>query len=430
MKVRFVANASFEVTSASGKRLITDPWWEPGTYLGTWHNFPPVPDALREEMYAHPPDLIYVSHLHPDHFDRKTLSAFELSTPVLIGCIDNGHLKRALRGLGFLEIVEVDFWEWNLVKGFEVMLLPQFRENSFGAENSLGYELDTSIVVRDQGQTFLNLVDNSVSESQARHLRERLGVVSIAAVPYSGASAYPHAFRYPPTVKRHKALELRARFLSQFRRVVEEINPRVVVPAAGSYVFPSFMSEYNRYLQQATPSEIEAVMVGSTSPARLVNLAPGESIWCEGEQVSHGEVQSWTESDRYNYGRNLVGCLSYEKLEVPDDLSLPWTRILNRCAQNLASKQRLLGVFVELEIQIQITQRPEISFAFVLSEDSTPAPSKWLSFQIDERLLLLIVTGAVDWNNAEVGSHVLIDREPDQFNATAHSLMSYFSLVS
>lgn len=430
MKIRFIANSSFEITTSSGKRVITDPWWEPGTYLGSWHNYPPVPDSLISELYKREPTIIYISHLHPDHFDSRTLDHFNRDTPIVIGNFKNGHLLRAIRGIGFEKVFECEFWEWNELFGVELMVLPQFQSNSQGVENLIDYQLDSSIIIRDSGYSFLNLVDNSMTLEQARDLRDRFGSPSIAALPYSGASAYPHAFNYSASQKKRKVKETRETALSHFRALVEELRPEVVIPAAGSYVFPRPLDSYNEFLQQATPEEIRMSLKDISSDSELANLDAGGTLEREFDGWRISRVQVWTEKDREEYGKSLWGSLAYEKMEIPKESSLPWLRILHRCAENLQNKQKFLSVYTNVLVKICIDQHPKLRFAFSLSASAATDDLPWIKFEVDERLLFLVVSGGIDWNNAEVGSHIKIDRFPDIYNPTAHTLMSYFSLLS
>ena len=430
MQIRFIANASFEITMSTGQKIFTDPWWEPGTYLGTWHNFPPIPRSLLDELYTCKPTFIYISHLHPDHFDLRTLEHFDRRTPIVIGKLTSSHLLRALVRNGFRNVVECKFWEWQELFGVELMLLPQFQTNSSGVENLIDYQLDTSMVIQDSGLSFLNLVDNSMTVAQARDLRERLGSPSIAALPYSGASSYPHAFNYSASEKIRKVKETRSAALSHFRALVEELRPEVVIPAAGSYVFPRPFDSYNSYLQQATPEEICRSLTDIRSNSTLANLDAGGTLTRDFDGWRIDRVQDWTETERIEYGKSLFGSLAYQNMEIPDETKLPWARILQRCSENLKKKQNALSAFTEIAVSICLKQHPDFKFAISLSATNEIESLPWIEFEIDERLLFLIVNGSVDWNNAEVGSHMKIDRWPDVHNATAHSLMSYFSLLS
>lgn len=430
MQIRFIANTSFDITTSTGQRIFTDPWWEPGTYLGTWHNFPPIPRSLLDELYSCEPTFIYISHLHPDHFHLRTLDYFDRCIPIVIGKLTNGHLRRALLGNGFKNVFECEFWEWQEVFGVELMLWPQFQTNSGGVENLIVYQLDTSIVIRDLDLTFLNLVDNSMIVAQARELRERLGSPSIAALPYCGASLYPHAFNYSAQEKIRKVKEIRSAAPSHFRAIVEELRPEVVIPAAGLYVFPKQFDSYNSYLQQATPEEIRLSLTDIRSSSALANLDAGGTLTREFDQWRIGRIQDWTENERVSYGRSLSGSLAYEGMKIPEETKLPWPRILRRCSENLAKKQKLLSVFTDVAVIVCLEQHPDLKFVISLSASNAIETLPWIKFEVDERLLFLIVNGCFDWNNAKVGAHFEIDRWPDVYNPTAHSLMSYFSLLS
>src|SRR6202012_3547579 len=107
MLIEFVANASFNLPLASGRTLLTDPWYADGIYYGTWCNFPPLSDDRRAELAALRPDWIYISHIHPDHLDPKSLAAYPRGTPILIGRLPEPaltHLRRSIAGLGFTDV--------------------------------------------------------------------------------------------------------------------------------------------------------------------------------------------------------------------------------------------------------------------------------------------------------------------------------------
>ena len=97
MKVQFATNASFLIELESGMRILTDPWYSGGIYYGSWYNYPPLSASQKEFFLASKPDLIYVSHLHPDHLDPVTLAKFDKSTPIVIGKFPYPHLLMLLR---------------------------------------------------------------------------------------------------------------------------------------------------------------------------------------------------------------------------------------------------------------------------------------------------------------------------------------------
>ena len=58
-------------------KLLTDPWYVDGEFYGTWYNYPPCTVNLKELENI---DGIYISHIHPDHYDpiflRKLIARY------------------------------------------------------------------------------------------------------------------------------------------------------------------------------------------------------------------------------------------------------------------------------------------------------------------------------------------------------------------
>ena len=71
MKVRYIYSACIEIQTED-LRILTDPWFTDGAYDGSWHHFPRIDDPLE---VIREPDLVYVSHIHPDHYDPVFLRA-------------------------------------------------------------------------------------------------------------------------------------------------------------------------------------------------------------------------------------------------------------------------------------------------------------------------------------------------------------------
>ena len=82
-------------------RICCDPWFTQGVYDGTWYQYPEVENPVET---IGPIDLVYISHIHPDHYDppylRALLEANE-GCQVVIGEENQSFLKERLVGVGF-----------------------------------------------------------------------------------------------------------------------------------------------------------------------------------------------------------------------------------------------------------------------------------------------------------------------------------------
>src|SRR5206468_5563814 len=79
--IGFVANACV-VIDVPPSRILCDPWLTDGAFDGSWFHFPPLrttPADLQDITH------IYLSHIHPDHFDPVTLRQLPKVPVILCG---------------------------------------------------------------------------------------------------------------------------------------------------------------------------------------------------------------------------------------------------------------------------------------------------------------------------------------------------------
>ena len=90
MKIRKLGSATVLIETQDA-RILCDPWLTDGAYYGSWCNYPPI---NLDEYDLSNLDYIYISHIHPDHFDPKTMERVNSSTPVLIHNYHQPFLKK------------------------------------------------------------------------------------------------------------------------------------------------------------------------------------------------------------------------------------------------------------------------------------------------------------------------------------------------
>ena len=72
VKVRYVYSAcvAFETVDL---KILCDPWMSQGAYDGSWYHYPTLESPIDAVGQA---DLIYISHIHPDHYDPRFLKTY------------------------------------------------------------------------------------------------------------------------------------------------------------------------------------------------------------------------------------------------------------------------------------------------------------------------------------------------------------------
>ena len=68
MKFEFIGNACGVFHGTEGSKILCDPWIVDGVFEGSWFHYPPLTTKIEDLQDV---DAIYVSHIHPDHYDER-----------------------------------------------------------------------------------------------------------------------------------------------------------------------------------------------------------------------------------------------------------------------------------------------------------------------------------------------------------------------
>ena len=80
MKFRFISNACGIFIGSKGSKLLMDPWLDNGAFEGSWCHFPPLKTKHSDLQDV---DIIYLSHIHPDHYDERFFN-YRKDIPIVI----------------------------------------------------------------------------------------------------------------------------------------------------------------------------------------------------------------------------------------------------------------------------------------------------------------------------------------------------------
>jgi UDP-MurNAc hydroxylase len=442
MKIEFITNASFLMTAKSGQTLLTDPWYHDGAGHGILFNFPPLKDDQRQRYLSLKPSYIYVSHLHDDHLDPKALRHYDKSTPVLIGELNYKHLYNAIKAIGFTNIVECPLDAHVKLDGFSVVINDQFEGSSDGHLDETEYTLDTSIIVQDETSTVYFAVDNPIKLEDARKLKERFPDITTAILPYSGASPYPHVFsRYSYEEKVRRRESIKTTKLSKFCELSEIFAPKWAVPAAGSFVIGGKAASVSEFGHQPTPSEVERYWCANyNGDSGLCVMRTGDVLDMDTDERINAiatDFHEFTHDDRVKYALSTRDFASpFDEIHFPSEFRIPWRRLSNLARRNLWEAQQTLNTSLDIDVIFEILPSSSLllgndnafEFVFSLNSEKTGerANSDFIKFKMEATIYFSILMGSVVWGNIEY--LVEMDREPDVFNPTVHTLMAFFRL--
>ena len=97
--------SSTYILELEGKKILFDPWLVNGEYYGSWYQYPEY--NLDQNLDKFKVDYICITHIHPDHFSRKTLSRLNKEIPILILKYSLPFLKKNIERLGF-NVIEIE----------------------------------------------------------------------------------------------------------------------------------------------------------------------------------------------------------------------------------------------------------------------------------------------------------------------------------
>jgi UDP-MurNAc hydroxylase len=175
-----------------------------------------------------PADFVYVSHIHPDHFDSQFLKEYLAKYPtakVLISDQTPDLLGRKLRSRGITPLVGYQ-------RCGETELYPEPNRANHGVN------IDSALVVRRGDLSVVNLNDNPFDQQQIDNLLAYCPgrKPTVALLPFVGAGPWPQCYKFDRPEDQLKAAEAKKqKYLDTFARYCQALQPQVAIPFAGQY---------------------------------------------------------------------------------------------------------------------------------------------------------------------------------------------------
>ena len=160
MNLEFIANAGCIFTGSKGTRILCDPWIIDGVFNGSWYHYPPLKTKISDIQNV---DAIYVSHIHPDHYDDRYFN-FPKNIPLIVLDAGPNFLKKNLINRGYDNFIEIKNDQTKEFNEFNLTMYKPFSKHIF-EESLLGNIIDSSIVLNDGDITAINFNDNTPDEA-------------------------------------------------------------------------------------------------------------------------------------------------------------------------------------------------------------------------------------------------------------------------
>ena len=414
MRIRYIYSACV-VLETSDVSILCDPWFTQGAYDGSWYQYPPIDDPVAT---IGPVDVIYVSHIHPDHYDpvflHRYLAAYPKSRLIIAHQAQPFLLKKMRRD------------------GFDPQVVEQKRfgdTNICIAPSTCGIvNIDSALAVTNKGHAIIAMNDNPFDAAQVGALLKFCEGSSLEAalLPHSGAGPFPQTFEFKTQADLHGAVETkRKQFLDLFTRYMQAIDPRCAIPYAGQYYLGGPLVRLNHFRGMTDATEAAALF-----PESAIVLADGGHAYYDTETRSASAVRTQPHdegaAETYLASMGFSGFDYERELNFLEGRHLPLLPLLETAQR--AAKRR-----ISVDNPYWLCFAPSAQDGFlcfnvvgeepvqVLDDVSHLEPRCEIS--IDARYFFGLLSGLYHWNNAEVGSHYRSRRTPDGYRPEVYRLL-------
>lgn len=442
MKVTWHTNACVEITANDGTNILCDPWVEPGAFLGSWYQWPPLPDAFEQYLMDRRIDAVYVSHLHPDHFDRAFLARLIRSRPglkIIVAKYAHRWLARACKALagGKAHVIEVESTRSIMVGAVELTVFVADQCNPLVCGVSIpcspepwSRSIDSVGVFEADGMRVVNAND-ALAVNLVPRLAPLIGRADLLMGHYGGASPFPQCF--PDVVdKLSAARAVTDRVCRMLASASDAVSAQYVMPFAGQYVLGGRLTGLNK--DRATlPLDEACGVVATYAEAEAISVVPGGTVdlnaaekdasYVEPSEAVYEEYIDRIRDVSFPYERSRAAALSDADL-------LAAARLIVERAPGFGLTGETSFVITADDNELTLDLSPSGAAARL---GDSPRFSNVTRIDMPATLLSYLCqrpgqyTGftAAHWNQADTGSHFVWRRDGD-FDLKAHLMLNFF----
>lgn len=420
--------------------ILCDPWLTSEAYYGAWGQYPSDSDMINKIGKY---DIIYISHIHPDHYCKRTIEELNEKygmKPILIA--DWGRDKNFLKNKILRDTLKNDLITANLYKAGRttIKLIP----NALGT----GEDIDSVILVSDErtSKAVLNINDCIGNDILFERINDHLQLerihVSLFCLGYTGAGPYPQTYYSPfceKEILERLAENKKESFIRRYLTAVSAVKSEKRLPFAGKYILKGELSALNAYRGVTDAVEMtkfdEDAVVLDDGGQEYFDL---ETMTASSIRTKRYQVHEDCGSDNTYTWRKDIGF-------TPDQSLL--RRLLAKALINAHKRSKcIVDCFWSIYIysnaselyKIWSTRTPWLLYDALATFNCNSArsvteiscePHCHAHMFIEDKALFAVLTGVTHWNNYEVGSILQVRRFPDLYIEEMYSYLHFLSLV-
>ena len=416
MKFKFIGNAGGIFTGSKGTKILCDPWIVDGIFESAWYHYPPLKTKLSDIQNV---DGIYVSHIHPDHYDERHFD-FPKDIPLIILNEGPNFLKKNLINKGYSNFIEIKNDQTVQFKEFKLTLYKPFTKHIF-EESLIGNLIDSALVLENDDVTAINFNDNQPDENACSFLKNKFKNIDLAMLNYNAAGPYPSCFDNLSTEEKiNENKRILKRNFDHLCNIIPILQPKSVLPFAGAYIIGGKNYFKNEYLGTTTWDECADYLNR--------NLKFNSKVFCLRENQTY-DIKNQKQLDKYkkldlNEMKNYIQSIKDKKYDYENDNMPDVSKLIDEvkmASTKLLERVKKFNIQLKSNVFIKVGKE---NVQIVKGQDS----DRHLYCDLDLRLLNRILNKKAHWNNAEIGTHINFKRVPNKMDPDVHTCMSFFHL--
>ena len=423
MKLTYIYSACIKIET-NDCSIICDPWFTQGAFGGTWYHFPFKEIKPIDLGFF---DYIYISHIHPDHYDhiwvKEYIELFPETKVIIANWGRPSPLAQKMKrdGIEYQEITDL------IINDTKIKILPH--------ETGSKSDIDSALIVSSEKELIVNMNDciwdesfyrkvNKISDEMTNKDRFKIGLFS-----YTSAGPYPHTYWFDTPELKSKSDFHKQKFLDHYQSKINTISCDINIPFAGQFILGGEASVFNNYRGICDATEVYKF----DSKAKIL------FEFCEGyvdlntKEVHGIRKEPFSEEDLEKRTNEIKKCLPYYSNDVNDSLAskirlkplidIAFKKALNR------SRENILYNYI-LNVDEQESYSLDLSEGLLHSGTKINSQSDVINHTIfiKKSLLISLLLGIEHWDNAEKGSMYMSRRTPDIFVRKAQSFLHFFCI--
>ncbi len=424
ISVQYVYSACI-ITKTNDVTILHDPWFTEGIYDGSWFQYPKVENPL--EVIGDV-DFIFISHIHPDHYDSRFIKQYFKHygvKKIIIANRQPNYLLGKMRSDGLSPLILED---WLKIGVTSIKIITQ----DTGSDSDIDSGLIIKYKSRDnRAHCVVNSNDIVYDDKTLELMKKEAGEIDILLCEFTGAGPYPQTyFDINDPRLQTEALRKKTAFFERYKKLTNTLDAKVNIPFAGKYILGGKLGVLNFVRGVADAVEVldfdkKAVVLGDANGVISTStLVAKEKRTIPYKKADIERVIKSLQDQR----------MDYERLFSVQEISqLPIKRLLAIAVKNALSRSECESDYffcIRLHTKdfalINANKKSKESIKFIPEIESLPTPRSEII--IDMRYLFGLLTHVYHWNNAEIGSQFETRRIPNIYDSKAQNFLNFLSV--